>query len=103
MKNRLTRIKSPVRKKNTEHIPLQVYNTEHNTPKYPPNVNVADQILPSKLKLEIRVSVRISWKIFNANRFLFGFLQINIRYTRHGNSILGNITRLSIFCFFVHI
>ena len=35
MKNRLTRIKSPIRKKNTEHIPLQVYNTEHIPPKYP--------------------------------------------------------------------
>ena len=64
MKNRLTRIKSPIRKKirntspfryiirntsppniptkfkfsvyNAEHIPPQIYNAEHIPPKYPP-------------------------------------------------------------------
>ena len=72
MKSRLTLIKSPIRKKNTEHIPLQVYNTE---------------------QLETRVSVRISWENFNANRFFFGFLQINIRYTSLRSDLLEKFQR----------
>ena len=80
MKNRLTRIKSPISKRirNTspfryiirnksppniptkfkfsvykaEHIPPQIYNAEHIPPKYPPppNVNIADQI-PLQVKI----------------------------------------------------
>ena len=44
MKNRLTRIKSPYQEKNTEHIPLQVYNMEHIPPKFKFSVYNAEQI-----------------------------------------------------------
>ena len=79
MKNRLTRIKSPIRKRirntspfryikrntstpniptkfkfsvyNAEHIPAQIYNAEHIPPQIsPPNVNIADQI-PLQVKI----------------------------------------------------
>ena len=55
---------------------------------------------PFKLKLEIRVSVRISWENFNANRGFFGFLQINIRYTSLRSDLLGKFTRKSVFSVF---
>ena len=98
MKNQLISIKSPIRKKirntspfryiirnksppniptkfkfsvyNAEHIPPQIYNAEHipPPPKYPPKRKCCGPDPPFKLKLEIRVSVRISWENFNANR-----------------------------------
>ena len=75
MKNRLTWIKSPIRKKNTEHIPLQVYNTERIAPKRKCSVP-APPPPPHKLKLEIRVSVRISWENFNTNRVFSVFFKL---------------------------
>ena len=62
----------------------------------PPNVNVADQIpqtsmlrtrSPFKLKLEIRVSVRISWENFNAN--LFFPINLNIFNNFHFKKLRG--------------
>ena len=69
-------------------------------PNIPPNVNVADQITPPpppfKLKLEIRVSVRISWENFNANRFFSVFfksildIQVSVRISWDLLNILNN-------------
>ena len=62
-------------------------------PKYPPKRKCCGPDPPFKLKLEIRVSVRISWENFNANRFFFGFLQINIRYTSLRSDLLRKLQR----------